>query len=187
MAQPRPWVVTVACVFLAIEAFAVLRGVPGLLGIASKAPITARPVFAMAIAAAATYALVCVALILPLHKGARWAWSGAMGVFFTHPAGHLARGIGLLVLIEAEPAAGRLVFSAAAVRILVPAAISALLLLFTTSMLLAAGLFHARSWFGIGPREGWRTLLRDGWWAVALGLAHSLLPMIAIAQPHYFR
>lgn len=45
-------------------------------------------------------------------------------------------------------------------------------------ILLVVFLFRARGWFGVGEREGWRTLWNGGWWALlvtgGLGVAYLL-------------
>jgi hypothetical protein len=49
--------------------------------------------------------------------------------------------------------------------------------------MLTVGLFQARGWFGVRPREGWRTVLREGWWALAITLVLELGALLVWMLP----
>jgi len=113
--------------------------------------------------------VTAVFLIGPLLSRSRWAWSMTTGIVYVHCAFVVARWASAL----ASSIGGGLNSIPHPTAILFSAIYPALLLL------LAFALFRAREWFGVEPRHGWRTMLREGGWAMAVSLAiHglSLLP-----------
>lgn len=91
----------------------------------------------------------CGFLVGPLASGRQWSWAGTMGGLFVK----CAAGWSGVACMVAGPALELLPMP----------------LLYSIGVtLLARGLFQARGWFGIGEREGWRTMLRRGWWALLI-------------------
>jgi len=93
----------------------------------------------------------------PLPHGYRWTWSAATGMLFVRSASSAAGTALLLSRALGQPYADGAVF------FLALCALKAALILTLTIRL-----FRAREFFGIGERNGWRTLFRDGWWALLL-------------------
>jgi len=154
----RPEVVGAACFLMASQLFCAGPGWLYLLAGASSSVYSSSwgPGNLILGAQVGWTFLLCGLLVLPLLRGERWGWSGVVALFFVKCAGGLATLVSLPFIVR--PAA------VWAMVWLVLAAYAAVMFAFTV------GLFDARGWYGIGRREGWRTLRAEGLWAL-LGTA----------------
>lgn len=141
-----------------VSLVAVVMGVVVIMGILAatfwQPPLDLRLISLSAVLFQISFAwtvLWAMALLLPLLYQEPFAWSCVAGGLLVKTG----QSVGIVVLLlmkwrRVEP----------------------LLLVYTLALAaLAAGMFQARDWFGVGPREGWRTMRRAGW---VLGVTAAL-------------
>lgn len=107
------------------------------------------------------HVLFYAAMIAPLRRRKQWAWAAVTGSYFVR-CGTLAAGIAWMLqeaFTSSRPLNQR------------PNSVAFFMweIFLCVQVILTTGLFGARGWYGIRPREGWRVMLRQGWWAMLLG------------------
>jgi hypothetical protein len=103
--------------------------------------------------------LCCAFLIAPLLRGRRRAWAAVTGILFAKSTAFL----GFTSFVAAE-----LLKKLTRIHQLDLMAFGLIVSFATVLLLVTCGLFRDRLWFGVPPREGWRTMLRQGWWALTV-------------------
>jgi len=119
--------------------------------------------------------LCCNGLAKPLQDGKRWAWSAVQGVLLVKSASCIA---GLPLLFRYALTMSRHPRASSAALILLCAACVGYAVLVS---IIAARLFGAREWFGVPARQGWKTLVREGWLLLVLTTAVELGYLISLA------
>ena len=116
--------------------------------------------------------LLAAVLIRPLLRRHPTAWAAVEAVLLCQAAAGVAR----VVLLLSQKGA---VWLSATTAIILDGTAS--LVHLAVVAVLAVLLFRARGWFGVGERQGWRTLWKRGWWALIATAALDLAFLVALA------
>ena len=111
-------------------------------------------------------------LIRPLLRRHVTAWAAVESVLLCQSAA----GVGRVVLMVSE----RTTMQLSATTAIILDGTASLLNLAVVGVL-AVLLFRVRGWFGVGERQGWRTLWKRGWWALIVTAALDLAFLAALA------